>query len=333
MADIPVVSVIIPLYNKRPYVKRAIESVRQQTFSRWELIIVDDGSTDGSADEIPADDPRIRILRQTNRGPSSARNRGIEAAQGEVITFLDADDYYYPGKLKEETDLLLKEQLAEWMISAFDYESGSDEIRTQYIKDIDGEDIKGDLRVFGDALHHLQRGFWPVDGLCVKRDLLKRIGGFNEGLRCYEIAELIFRCALEQPKIAIYAKPLYRVVDVTNSAFKIQHNKIEGERRFGERLYKLAKDFPAYEDILLTRSNSKLVSYVFALLRSGQGREARRYLATHYPYAHDRVWWKLWIGSCFPQWLFQPLYKLLRLMKRKKTGMDIGCNSNCVLLP
>ena len=66
MTTIPLITVIMPLYNKRPYVKRAIMSVQKQTFSNWELIIVDNGSTDGSTDEIPCDDPKIRLFKQTN---------------------------------------------------------------------------------------------------------------------------------------------------------------------------------------------------------------------------------------------------------------------------
>ena len=96
------VSVIIPLYNKRSYVRRAIKSVREQKFPNWELIIIDDGSTEGSASEIPTDDGRIRVLEQENAGPAAARNRGIRNARGEFVAFLDADDYYYPQKLEED---------------------------------------------------------------------------------------------------------------------------------------------------------------------------------------------------------------------------------------
>jgi glycosyltransferase involved in cell wall biosynthesis len=70
----------MPLYNKRDYVRRAIDSVVNQTFTEWELVIVDDGSTDGSASKIPGDDPRLRLYRQTNAGPAAARNRGISMA-------------------------------------------------------------------------------------------------------------------------------------------------------------------------------------------------------------------------------------------------------------
>jgi glycosyltransferase involved in cell wall biosynthesis len=87
------VSVVIPLFNKRLYVARAVESVLSQSMTDFGLIIVDDGSTDGSADIVAEyKDPRIRLIRQANAGTSAARNRGIAEAQTELIAFLDADD-------------------------------------------------------------------------------------------------------------------------------------------------------------------------------------------------------------------------------------------------
>ena len=77
MTTHPFISVIMPLYNKRPYVRRAIHSVQKQTFTDWELIIVDDGSTDDSPTEIPQNEPRIRFFQQANAGPAAARNHGI----------------------------------------------------------------------------------------------------------------------------------------------------------------------------------------------------------------------------------------------------------------
>lgn len=96
----PTFSVIVPLYNKSAYVIEAIASVQAQTYPASEIIIIDDGSTDGSAECVQAiSDSRIRLIRQPNAGVSIARNRGIEVASGDFVVFLDADDRYLPDFL------------------------------------------------------------------------------------------------------------------------------------------------------------------------------------------------------------------------------------------
>jgi GT2 family glycosyltransferase len=102
MAD-DLVSVIIPTYNRAYCVGRAIESVRTQTHSNWELIVVDDGSTDDTAEFIAShygQDSRVRYLRQDNAGVSAARNAGFRAARGRYIALLDSDDAWKPWKLQ-----------------------------------------------------------------------------------------------------------------------------------------------------------------------------------------------------------------------------------------
>ena len=103
----PTVSVIIPLYNKAPFVRRALDSVAAQTFADFEAIVVDDGSTDEGGRIVAAyADARFRLIRQANAGPGAARNRGLGEAQGEFVAFLDADDEWLPEYLAENWRLL-----------------------------------------------------------------------------------------------------------------------------------------------------------------------------------------------------------------------------------
>ena len=108
----PAVSIILPTYNRIDTLERAVRSVTAQTFEDWELIVVDDGSQDGShalIEKHASDDPRIRLLRQANGGVAAARNTGLAAARGQWITFLDSDDAWLPHFLDLTTSFLRSE--------------------------------------------------------------------------------------------------------------------------------------------------------------------------------------------------------------------------------
>jgi glycosyltransferase involved in cell wall biosynthesis len=104
------ISVVIPLYNKAPHIQRALQSVLNQTWSDFELLVVDDGSTDEGPAIVEGNrDGRIRLIRQCNAGPAMARNRGLADAVGEYIAFLDADDEWLPEFLEVSLAILEKQ--------------------------------------------------------------------------------------------------------------------------------------------------------------------------------------------------------------------------------
>ena len=106
----PLVSVIIPVYNVKPYLREALDSVINQTYRNLEIIIVDDGSTDGSGricDQYQKKDHRIRVIHQQNKGLSGARNAGLDVMHGEIVSFLDPDDAFLP----EMIELLVKNMI------------------------------------------------------------------------------------------------------------------------------------------------------------------------------------------------------------------------------
>ena len=105
----PLVSVIIPVYNVAPYLREALDSVIHQTYHSLQILIIDDGSTDGSAsicDEYLSD-PRVIVIHQDNRGLSNARNVGLDLMTGEYTAFLDSDDAYHPTFIENLVDIIL----------------------------------------------------------------------------------------------------------------------------------------------------------------------------------------------------------------------------------
>ena len=108
----PLISVIIPVYNVAPYLREAVDSAINQTYRNLEIIMVDDGSTDGSGDicdEYASRDPRITVIHQKNCGSSSARNAGLDRATGEYIAFLDSDDAYDLSFIRTMIDVAFRE--------------------------------------------------------------------------------------------------------------------------------------------------------------------------------------------------------------------------------
>lgn len=108
MLPCPLVSVIIPAYNADPYIDEALRSVLAQSYPEIEIIVVDDGSTDGTADRIAAFSPRVQCYRRTNSGgfPGVPRNTGIERCSGEYICFFDADDIMVPDRVEKQANFL-----------------------------------------------------------------------------------------------------------------------------------------------------------------------------------------------------------------------------------
>ena len=102
----PNISVIIPVRNGRNYINEAISSVLDQSFQDFEVVVVNDGSTDGDYDSLSLIDSRIRVLHLAGCGVSTARNHGMRLARGELIAFLDADDVWFPGKLQAQVNYM-----------------------------------------------------------------------------------------------------------------------------------------------------------------------------------------------------------------------------------
>lgn len=192
------VSVVIPLYNKCHHIHRAIDSVLAQTFADFELIVVDDGSTDGSGVAVRrCADPRIRLIVQENAGVSAARNRGAAEAKSKLVAFLDADDEWQPDFL--ETVLKLRNRFPQASVWSTSYSVvGADSIHFQ--PEFPGTAVANSE---GGLIDYFQSpGPWmPVhaSAFMVQKDALAKAGGFSVELRCGEDWDTWIRLALRYP--------------------------------------------------------------------------------------------------------------------------------------
>ena len=183
-------TVVMPVYNHQAYVSEAIESVRSQTFENWELIIVDDGSTDRSPEIIDshaAQDPRIVAIHQSNTGQALARNNAIARARGKWMVYLDSDDKYLPQALQNYHDYLKDHPDAKFI---YGYRHRLNEDGT--ITKLPG---KYQDRVT-DTKDLFQKIFLSHLSICYRRDLLDKVGGYDAKLWCSEDYELYLRMSL-----------------------------------------------------------------------------------------------------------------------------------------
>lgn len=197
--SIKMISVVIPLYNKEASIAQSLKSVLSQEYDDFEVVIVDDGSTDGSVAVVEAiNDPRIRLIKQENGGPSKARNTGVKNAKGEWILFLDADDELEPDALEYFANLIRKFSDFKFFCAPF-YDSigGHKSLSFQYIDGI----VKD-----------------PFYEFCIRR-VMPRIGSFicsrglclaepfNDSIRRYEDFEWLF-CIYKRTNIYSASKPV-----------------------------------------------------------------------------------------------------------------------------
>lgn len=185
---IPRVSVVIPAYNSAQYIGEAIESVLNQTYQDYEIIVVDDGSTDNTQEALKPYSDRIRYVYHENQGVGVTRNRGIWLARGEFVAFLDADDYFLPNKLEEQV-AFFDENPSLGLIS------GGWRLVTSNGEPISDRELWHGLPELNLEAWVLWRPVLP-SAMMIRRDWLERVDGFNTKLSHAEDADLAIRLSL-----------------------------------------------------------------------------------------------------------------------------------------
>ena len=183
----PLFSVIIPTYNRLALLQRTLDSVWAQRFRDFEVAVVDDGSTDGTAEWLDLHGRGTRVLKQTNRGPGAARNLGASQAEGEYLAFLDSDDLWFPWTLEIFTKLI-REFRSPAILSAKLVEFGDETELTS----VSEEPVKADP--FPDYFASSRNGYFVGSGMSVlQRDAFLRTGGYTSQKVYAEDHDLILR--------------------------------------------------------------------------------------------------------------------------------------------
>ena len=230
------VSVVVPTYNRAELLKATVRSILDQTLPPFEIIVVDDGSTDNTADVCAEFPPPVRYIRQDNRGVAAARNTALRAARGDWIAFCDSDDLWMPHKLELQLSALDVTGVS-WSITDFLIIGPEGEIETRqtngfqvafpvfpemgrtpeehFARWLDGRGVQGlGLKAYtGDAFGMLFLGNVVIPSTAlIARDLVTRVGFFDETLRVAEDTEYFHRVAA-MSRVTILMKPLslYRV--------------------------------------------------------------------------------------------------------------------------
>lgn len=218
---LPLVSVVIPTYNRIYTLPASVDSVLKQTYENLELIIMDDGSTDGTKEYVESiADKRVRYRRaDKNMGPSAARNMGAELARGEYLAFQDSDDAWEPDKLEKQMKLMLDNSELAMVYSEFEFCRDGEQTVIIPSKKIPYEEKHGDL-----FFYLLQYPLISTQTMLIKTKEFTVAGGFNETLQAYEDFEFSLRFA-QNHRIGFVEEPLVRVNNTPNSV-----NKRLGER-------------------------------------------------------------------------------------------------------
>ena len=241
------VSVVIPAYNAGPYIAQAVESVLSQTYPYIECIVVDDGSTDDTRQRLAPYMDWIHYIWQENQERSAARNRGIEAAKGEYIAFLDADDWWHPTKVEKQVSVLeMKPSVGlayTWMQSVSVSEKTLDVISDQENGLLKKEDVFPKLFL---GKHLTGAG----STMMVRRECVERVGAFDTKLAGPEDWEFPLRVALEYDLWCV-PEPLAYYRRISFDLFQILYSRniVEQHKAILDKMMQLLPETSQYRSL------------------------------------------------------------------------------------
>ena len=282
-SDNPKVSVIITTYNRADLLPRAVNSVLSQTYADFELIIVDDCSSD-NIQSVVADfsDPRVRSIRhERNRGLSAARNTGLERARGEYIAFLDDDDEYLPCKLEDQVALLDASSPDVGLVYGW----------SNWIDDSSGRVMESDRRamqgyIFDEALG--MNGPSSPPTWLIRSSAIRGVGGFDENVHFHEDRVLLCRIAQRHSvaaleKVVVYVHTNHGLQQITDRDKDSLLNKVVHTRAYMDLFADELDEHPkarvrllcrlAVDEMMCAHPRASLKAYVAAIRINPMSRE------------------------------------------------------------
>jgi len=280
----PRFSVIIPVYNSDTTLVRAVESVLAQTWPAHEIIVVDDGSSDNSLELARGLDDPVRVIAQANAGVSAARNRGAEKATGDWLAFLDADDYYYPDRLRWHAEWIARDASLDFLTGDYDYRGEEGGLigtsmavhasgRALLDKAGGADEVVLEAREFRSFVAD---HFGDTHTLSVLRKTFLRLGGYPAGFRvCEDVHFLTRLCAVSQ-RVGVVCRPMG--VYLIHGASATRADPLQAQQYNVQTLLdlkRLARGFPKpVRRGMMARLRNGRLNLAYALLRAGQRREA-----------------------------------------------------------
>ena len=279
-------SVIIPVFNGSGFIARAIDSVLAQTWPAHEIIVVDDGSSDDITNAVARYGDRVRLIRQANAGVSAARNTGAQAANGDWLAFLDADDWFYPDRLKCHADFIRDDPALDFLTGDYDYRrpdhsriSSSMELHSSGKAMLAKAAGRSRVVMTADELEpFVTDHFGDTHTLSVPRKTFLALGGYPSGYRVCEDVFFLVRLCAQSTRIGVTCTPLaaYLIHDASATRRDPLQAQIDNVRTLRAMALQ-APDFPqpVQRGVRRRLSNGRL-NLAYAYIREGKRAQALR---------------------------------------------------------
>lgn len=247
----PRIAVVVPAYNAAATLGKALDSILAQTFPAHEVIVVDDGSADSTAEVMTAYTGKVHYIRQDNAGPSAARNRGVQEASAEWIAFLDADDWYLPERLQIHAAMIRERPDLDFLVGSFDYVTPDGRLITPSIA---GTEFGRELLARsgaqgrpviegGDIGRFIADQFSDTRCLTLPRATFLELGGFPLDQRICEDVAFMLRLCAHSRKAAVACRSL--AVYTVHDAGLIRSDQLRAQTETIRALRTLAAEMPA----------------------------------------------------------------------------------------